>query len=114
MPRKPRKSDLSARKGHRYTKTEKAEILAYVDEVNAEKGRGGIRAASRKFGVSPLSISNWIRNADGSSMNGGDPGGSSREMRVLSDLMELAREMEVLRERLEKKRKRFDELKGQL
>ena len=48
-------------KGKRYTDKEKAQVLSFVEKTNAEKGRGGITAASKKFGITPLTISNWIK-----------------------------------------------------
>lgn len=48
-----------AGKGKRYSDSEKAEILAYVEA----QGRGGASAAAKKFNVSPLTISSWRRQA---------------------------------------------------
>ena len=59
---------VNASKGRRYTLKEKQEVIAYVDMVNAEKGRGGQTAACKKFNLSPLTISSWVRSgitADG-------------------------------------------------
>lgn len=57
-------SKKSSSKGKRYTRAQKRKIIAFVDEVNAEKGRGGQAAASKKFGISPLTISSWIKKGD--------------------------------------------------
>ena len=48
-------------KGKRYTDKEKAQVLSFVERTNAERGRGGITAASKKFGITPLTISDWIK-----------------------------------------------------
>lgn len=61
------KKKVNSAKGRRYTQAEKADILAYVDKVNAQKGRGGQSAASKKFKISPLTISSWIRSGIGGS-----------------------------------------------
>jgi hypothetical protein len=69
-------SKINAAKGRRYTTKEKADIIAYVDKVNADKGRGGQSAASKKYKISPLTISSWIRAGVGSgalSTGGGAP-----------------------------------------
>jgi hypothetical protein len=58
-------SNVNAAKGRRYTAKEKADIIAYVDKVNSEKGRGGQSAASKKYKISPLTISSWIRSGAG-------------------------------------------------
>ena len=56
-------ADVNKAKGKRYSAAEKAKVLSMVEKVNAEKGRGGITAAAEKFGVTPLTISAWLRNA---------------------------------------------------
>ena len=55
-------------KGKRYTDNEKAQVVAFVEKTNAEHGRGGITAASKKFGITPLSISNWMKKTGDSSV----------------------------------------------
>ncbi len=52
----------NAAKGRRYSISEKRAVLEYVENVNLERGRGGIAAAAKRFGVSPLTISNWLRS----------------------------------------------------
>jgi transposase-like protein len=47
--------------GTRYTLEQKKEVLAYVAAVNASKGRGGMSEAAKKFKITPLTISVWIR-----------------------------------------------------
>lgn len=59
------KKKVNTAKGRRYTQAEKADILAFVDKVNTQKGRGGQSAASKKFKISPLTISSWIRSGVG-------------------------------------------------
>jgi hypothetical protein len=59
-------NNVNASKGKRYTEKEKGEILAYVDKVNSEKGRGGQSAASKKYKISQLTISSWLRGGAGS------------------------------------------------
>ncbi|MEM9080946.1 MAG: helix-turn-helix domain-containing protein [Verrucomicrobiota bacterium] len=44
----------------RYTDEEKAEIIQYVKRVNQEKGRGGVSAAVRHFGISPITVNSWL------------------------------------------------------
>jgi DNA primase catalytic subunit len=50
-------------KGKRYSPAEKQQILAYVEQINKAKGRGGQKAASGKYGVSQLTISAWKKAA---------------------------------------------------
>jgi transposase-like protein len=51
------------KKGKRYTADEKQQVLEYVAEVNRKQKRGGQKAAAEKFGISPLTISNWLKAA---------------------------------------------------
>ena len=60
---KAAKKAKSQGRGKRYTPAQKAKILAYVNEVNAKKGRGGAAAASRKFGISQITIGQWIKKS---------------------------------------------------
>ena len=66
-------SKVNSAKGRRYSAKEKAEIVAFVDKVNADRGRGGQSAASKKFKISPLTISSWIR----AGVTGGGGGGAT-------------------------------------
>lgn len=45
--------------GKRYSVEEKAEIVAFISSYDAENKRGGMKAASDKFGVSVVTLSNW-------------------------------------------------------
>lgn len=59
-PKKSAKAKSGSR-GKRYTPAQKAEVLSYVTEVNATKGRGGAAAASRKFKISQITIGQWVK-----------------------------------------------------
>lgn len=110
-------SNVNAAKGRRYTAKEKAEIIAFVDKVNAEKGRGGQSAASKKFKISPLTISSWIRSG---------AGGGASTVRVstgavagpigkkLSKLQELHDQIAKAEKELARMRAQFDSLKSSL
>lgn len=47
----------ATKKGKRYSDAEKAEILNFI----AQQGRGGASRAARKYGISPLTLTNWKR-----------------------------------------------------
>lgn len=50
-----------SKKGKRYTDAEKQKIIDFVNEYNAAKGRGGAANASKKFGVSQLTVASWLK-----------------------------------------------------
>jgi len=102
----------SESRGKRYSQKEKAEILTFVDQHNAENGRGGAAAASRNFSVSQLTIGNWLKDA-------GSP--SPRRKRsdadiskVLVKLGEIHKAMAKQEEVLDKLRKEYAALKSKL
>jgi transposase-like protein len=47
----------------RYTEEEKSEILAFIEKHNAEKGRGGVTAAAKKFKATPVTIASWLKKS---------------------------------------------------
>ncbi len=51
--------------GKRYSVEEKAEIVAFIVAYDAEHKRGGMKAASDKYGVSVVTLSNWKRKDKG-------------------------------------------------
>jgi len=60
-----KKGGKKAPQGTRYTDDQKQAVLAYVAEVNAKKGRGGMSAAAKKFKITPLTVSTWITKFGG-------------------------------------------------
>jgi len=52
----------ATKKGKRYSDAEKAEILNFI----AQQGRGGASQAAKKYGISPLTLSNWKKASGGS------------------------------------------------
>lgn len=89
--------------GKRYTEKERARILAFVDKTNAMKGRGGIAAAARKFGVTPLTISHWLKKVGASPAKRHASGDFSQNLRRLAELHEAiaAKEADLVRLRRE-------------
>jgi len=47
----------------RYSQSEKDEILAFVEQYNKEKGRGGQTAAKNKFKVNAVTLKSWMDKA---------------------------------------------------
>jgi len=54
-------SKKTTTKGKRYTDAQKQEVVAYANKVNADNGRGGQAAAARKYGISVLTVSGWLK-----------------------------------------------------
>ena len=106
-------SKKAARKGKRYSPEEKREVVDFVNRHNAEKGRGGASEASRKFGVSQLTVAGWLKGGSGAgnlpaAARASGPAGGERG-RVLSELSKLdgaivakLRELDALEARFQK------------
>lgn len=54
-------ANKKSKKGKRYTDEEKQEIVNFVNDYNAANGRGGAANASKKFGVSQLTVGAWLK-----------------------------------------------------
>lgn len=50
-----------AGRGVRYTADIKQEVIDFVAEYNAKNGRGGQSAAARKFNITILTVSSWLK-----------------------------------------------------
>lgn len=67
---KPAKASKSAGKTgtrSRYSDEQKKELTDFVATFNSQNGRGGASVATKKFGVSPLTVSAWLKAAGVSS-----------------------------------------------
>ena len=111
------KKKINTAKGRRYTKAEKATILAYVDKVNTTKGRGGQSEASKKFKISPLTIASWIRSGAGTSTAVSlSPAGKANGPigKKLAQLQALHDQIIRTEKKLAKLKVQFNALKGSL
>jgi transposase-like protein len=57
------KNNKPSATGVRYTDAQKKEIVNFVLQHNSANGRGGQSAAAKKFNVTPLTISAWLKSA---------------------------------------------------
>lgn len=107
-----KKKQKASARGKRYSAKEKAAILTFVDKHNAQNGRGGAAAASRKYDVSQLTIGNWLKEA-------GSPSPKRKKSNVdiektLKRLGELHKEMAKTEQALDKLRKEYADLRAKL
>jgi transposase-like protein len=49
--------------GIRYSAEQKADIAQFIEEFNDKHKRGGMKAASDKYGVSVVTLSNWGKSS---------------------------------------------------
>lgn len=60
---KPAKVAGNGKKGIRYTPEKKQEVVNFVSSYNAANGRGGQNQAAKKFKLSVLTVSAWLKAA---------------------------------------------------
>jgi transposase-like protein len=57
--------------GKRYSAAEKQEVVDFVNSYNASNGRGGQSEAARKFNISILTVSAWLKKSGNKLAKGG-------------------------------------------
>ncbi len=117
-----KKQNIQAR-AKRYTEAEKAEILEFIS--NYPGIRGAQKAAIQKYGVSAVTISNWLKTVTKTKKNR-KRGGSSKlasrslivsdpdDLRRLASLMEEIAELESLVNKLDDLREEAEVLQAKL
>lgn len=50
---------VKGNQGKRYSAADKAEMAKFIADYNEQHKRGGMKAASEKYGVSVVTLSNW-------------------------------------------------------
>jgi hypothetical protein len=110
------KSATNSMRGKRYTLQEKAEVLAFVDRYNAEHGRGGQTAATKKFQLSPLSISSWRKQAlrTGTIASYRSSSSTLPTGRALAQMQELHERIVDQERNVQRLKAQFDALKSRL
>lgn len=101
-------------RGKRYTAEEKEKVVTFVQDYNAENGRGGQSSAAAKFGISQLTISNWLKNAGVSAKMPKGLGAKGSMQNKLATMLALGQEIAQLERDLNSKRSKFEALKASL
>ncbi len=116
-------------RGKRYTAEEKNNIITFITEHNASKGRGGQSAAAAKFGISQITLASWLKKSGVVKTKGKSKKISAKSskkpapksvkstggiQKKLSALLSLGQEIEKLERELKTKRAKFNSLKAAL
>ena len=111
-------SKKASTKGKRYSAQEKQQIVDFVNQHNAANGRGGATAASKKFGVSQLTVASWLKSSGGAAVGNGRKGGKAaaagNRSSVLAELAKLDGVIAAKRKELDALEARFQKLKASL
>lgn len=105
--------ELRKKTAKRYTDEEKAQILRFVQQVNQERGRGGVSAAVREFGISPITVNGWLRNQKDSGPTLPLPKNASA-VEIFQRLADLHSSIESKRDELAKMEKEYNDLKTKI
>ncbi len=108
MPKQLRKKTAK-----RYTDDEKTKILRFVNQVNKDKGRGGVSAAVREFGISPITVNGWLRNQKDLGPTLPLPKNATA-VEVFQRLAELHSSIESKRDDLDRMQKEYMDLKKKI
>ena len=106
-------NNLKNKTAKRYTDEEKSKILRFVNKVNKEKGRGGVSAAVREFGISPITVNGWLRSQKDLGPTLPLPKNASA-VEVFQRLADLHSSIEVKKEELSQMEKEYGELKRKI
>ena len=86
-------------------------IRESIDKHNAKNGRGGAAEAARKYGITQLTISKWMKET-------GSPAPKRKNSadfnKTISRLTDVHKEMATLQDKLDALRKEYVELKSVL
>lgn len=104
---------MASKKGKRYTAAEKAEVLNWVNDYNVKHGRGGVANGSKEFGITQLTIHNWVRQG-GAAMSTGGSRIAPNHSGILRQLADLLDEISKRETELAKLRKEYDGLRKKL
>ena len=106
-------------RGKRYSASEKQDIVAFVEKYNSDNGRGGQSAASKKFGISQLTISSWLKSGSAAPTGkrgkaSGKGAGKGSISSKLNKLLSLGTEIEKAEANLASLKAKFAALKASL
>lgn len=100
-------------RGKRYTAEEKSKIVSFVESHNTANGRGGQSVAAKKYGVSQLTISGWLKRS-GLPTRVSKTGGKGSIQSKLAALTILGQDIMKLEKELAAKRAKFNVIKSLL
>lgn len=106
----------ASNRGARYTIEHRREVVDFVNSHNAIHGRGGQSEAARKYGLSLLTVANWLKknrvNPISPAVTSHTAGALPTEtvMRTVAEYMELGQRIKKAEEEIAHLRKRHETL----
>lgn len=127
---KATKAAAKSRLGSRYSDEQKKNVTDFVVAYNTANGRGGASTASKKFGVSPLTVMAWLKAAGVNGVNkktGSKSKAVAKSAKVskaasgsgdlsakLNSLLSLSKQIAAAESELANLQSKFDSLKASL
>ncbi len=105
---------MASKKGKRYTAAEKAEVLNWVNDYNVTHGRGGVANASKQFGITQLTLHNWVRQGGAAMRSGSALSVAPNHSGILRNLADLLDQISERESELSKLRSEYDTLRKKL
>jgi hypothetical protein len=109
----------SKKRSIQYSSEQQAEIVQFVHDYNAKNGRAGQSSASKKYGVSALTISKWLK-ASGKPAKKKAPGrpgrptAAAKSQRVAEGIEGTLKRMLEIQTKLDGLRAEYDGLRARL
>lgn len=112
-------SGPSGGRGKRYTHAEKQKVINFVQEYNAKHGRGGQSQAAKKFGISVLTVSSWLRSAVVGKSAGAETGKKTPPLdgalkKKIADLIKVGDELRKLENEAAKLRAEYERIRSSI
>ena len=102
----------------RYSQKEKDKVIAFVADYNKKNKRGGQTAAAKEFGISPITIANWLKKSgskkSGGAKRGRKPASKSAKSASAGNLSSVLARMQEIQEEIESLQAEYEALKAKL
>ena len=93
----------------RYTAEKRSEVIAFIKDYNAKNKRGGQKVAAEEYGITSITLSNWMKKEKTERKGGKTVERKSRSSvssaeyaRVFSKLADIHSQIAVLEKQLER------------
>lgn len=108
-------SPTTSKKGVRYSPEYKQEVVDFVEAYNASNGRGGQSHAAKKYNLSVLTVSSWLKSTGAKGSSKSSKSGSSTALNAkFASLIEVSDQLRQAERDTEKLRAKYDALRASI
>lgn len=100
-------------RGVRYDASKKQEVIDFANAYNAKNGRGGQSAAARKFGITILTVSSWLKGSGSKAGKAPKAGTAAKAPKVSAALTGKVKALLDLSDRIRKAQAELGKLQDQ-